>query len=254
MPTASRPISWRRSGSPSATAVIAAAKADIKPGNAMPLRRSMPIGTIVHNVEMKAGKGGQIARAPAPMPSSSAAMAAMRRSGLTRASFAWCGRSAWRRSARCRTRTTRTRTSARPAVTAGGHPPERPRRGDEPDRPPAWRRRRPHLGRPASGHAVGQADQGRAHALQQGDDEVHPSLAPPRRRKQSEPDMSRSVWKGPFVDSFVLKKAEKAREVGPQRGHQDLVAPLDDPAPVRGADLRRLQRQEAYPGATSPRT
>ena len=26
--------------------------------------------------------------------------------------------------------------------------------------------------------------------------------------------MSRSVWKGPFVDSFVLKKAEKARESG----------------------------------------
>ncbi len=41
--------------------VIAAATADVKPGNAMPLR-GMPIGTIVHNVEMKPGKGGQIAR------------------------------------------------------------------------------------------------------------------------------------------------------------------------------------------------
>ena len=62
MPTASRPISWRRSGSAVGDSVIAAAKADIKPGNAMPFT-SMPIGTIVHNVEMKAGKGGQIARA-----------------------------------------------------------------------------------------------------------------------------------------------------------------------------------------------
>src|SRR3569833_174598 len=35
--------------------------ADVKPGNAMPLER-MPVGTIVHNVEMKPGKGGQIAR------------------------------------------------------------------------------------------------------------------------------------------------------------------------------------------------
>jgi large subunit ribosomal protein L2 len=35
--------------------------ADIKPGNCLPLRR-IPIGTIVHNVEMKPGKGGQIAR------------------------------------------------------------------------------------------------------------------------------------------------------------------------------------------------
>ena len=42
--------------------VEAGTKVDIKPGNAMPLR-SIPIGTIVHNVEMKPGKGGQIARA-----------------------------------------------------------------------------------------------------------------------------------------------------------------------------------------------
>ncbi len=42
--------------------VVAGEKVDIKPGNAMPLR-NMPVGTIVHNVEMKAGKGGQIARA-----------------------------------------------------------------------------------------------------------------------------------------------------------------------------------------------
>lgn len=41
--------------------VISGDSVDVKPGNAMPLR-SMPIGTIVHNVEMKPGKGGQIAR------------------------------------------------------------------------------------------------------------------------------------------------------------------------------------------------
>ena len=42
--------------------VIAARKTDVKPGNAMELGQ-MPVGTIVHNVEMKPGKGGQIARA-----------------------------------------------------------------------------------------------------------------------------------------------------------------------------------------------
>ena len=41
--------------------VVSGEKVDVKPGNAMPLR-SMPVGTIIHNVEMKAGKGGQIAR------------------------------------------------------------------------------------------------------------------------------------------------------------------------------------------------
>ncbi len=42
--------------------VIAAEKADIKPGNAMRLK-NIPVGTIIHNVEMKEGKGGQMARA-----------------------------------------------------------------------------------------------------------------------------------------------------------------------------------------------
>ncbi|MFN0263929.1 50S ribosomal protein L2 [Tepidamorphus sp. 3E244] len=41
--------------------VVAGQQVDVKPGNAMPLA-SIPIGTIVHNVEMKPGKGGQIAR------------------------------------------------------------------------------------------------------------------------------------------------------------------------------------------------
>ena len=41
--------------------VIAAEKVDVKPGNASPLR-SLPIGTIIHNVELKPLKGGQIAR------------------------------------------------------------------------------------------------------------------------------------------------------------------------------------------------
>jgi large subunit ribosomal protein L2 len=42
--------------------VVSGSKVDVKPGNAMPLA-NMPIGTIVHNVEMKIGKGGQMARA-----------------------------------------------------------------------------------------------------------------------------------------------------------------------------------------------
>ncbi len=42
--------------------VIAGARVDIKPGNAMPLA-AIPVGTIVHNVEVKLGAGGKIARA-----------------------------------------------------------------------------------------------------------------------------------------------------------------------------------------------
>ena len=41
--------------------VIAGNYVDVKPGNVMPLG-NMPIGTIIHNVELKIGKGGQLAR------------------------------------------------------------------------------------------------------------------------------------------------------------------------------------------------
>src|ERR1700716_3607522 len=41
--------------------VVAGEHVDVKPGNAMPAG-NMPIGTIVHNVEFKIGKGGQLAR------------------------------------------------------------------------------------------------------------------------------------------------------------------------------------------------
>jgi large subunit ribosomal protein L2 len=42
--------------------VVSGERVDIKPGNAMPMA-NMPVGTIVHNVEMKKGRGGQMARA-----------------------------------------------------------------------------------------------------------------------------------------------------------------------------------------------
>jgi len=41
--------------------VVSGDRVDIKPGNAMPLG-NMPVGTIVHNVELKKGRGGQLAR------------------------------------------------------------------------------------------------------------------------------------------------------------------------------------------------
>ena len=41
--------------------VVSGRDVDIRPGNALPMQ-SIPVGTIIHNVEMKPGKGGQIAR------------------------------------------------------------------------------------------------------------------------------------------------------------------------------------------------
>ncbi len=41
--------------------VEAGPKADIKPGNALPIS-NIPVGTLIHNIELKPGKGGQLAR------------------------------------------------------------------------------------------------------------------------------------------------------------------------------------------------
>ena len=41
--------------------VVSGTSVDVKPGNAMPIG-NIPVGTLVHNVEIKPGKGGQIAR------------------------------------------------------------------------------------------------------------------------------------------------------------------------------------------------
>ncbi len=42
-------------------AVISSDSADIKPGNALPIS-SIPVGTLIHNVELKPGRGGQLVR------------------------------------------------------------------------------------------------------------------------------------------------------------------------------------------------
>ena len=43
------------------TQIVSGEEAPIKPGNALPLK-SIPVGTLVHNIEMKPGKGGQLVR------------------------------------------------------------------------------------------------------------------------------------------------------------------------------------------------
>lgn len=43
------------------TVIISSSDADIKPGNSLPLAK-IPMGTVVHNVELRPGKGGQLAR------------------------------------------------------------------------------------------------------------------------------------------------------------------------------------------------
>ena len=85
--------------------VIAGENVDVKPGNAMPLK-SIPVGTIIHNIEMKPLKGAQMARSAgtyAQLVGRDAGYAQLR---CRPAKCAWSRKAAWPRSARCRTRTT----------------------------------------------------------------------------------------------------------------------------------------------------
>ena len=85
--------------------VIASEHADVKPGNAMPIG-NIPVGTIVHNVEIKIGKGGQIARSAGTYVQIVGRDQDYVILRLSTSSSAWCMAAAWRASARCLTRTT----------------------------------------------------------------------------------------------------------------------------------------------------
>jgi large subunit ribosomal protein L2 len=98
--------------------VVSGDRVDVKPGNAMPLG-NMPVGTIVHNVELKKGRGGQLARSAGTYAQLVGKDAGYAQIKLSSASCAWSRPSAWRPSVPSRTRTTRISSSARPAARAG---------------------------------------------------------------------------------------------------------------------------------------
>ncbi len=189
--------------------VVSGIKADVKPGNAMQLA-SMPVGTIVHNIELKAGGGGKIARsagAYGQLVGRDAGWAIVRlNSGETRRVRAECMATVGAVSNP--DHLNEFDRQGRPHALAR-HAANRALDRHEPDRSS---QRRPHQGRQALGHALGQANQGLQDAQEQGDRPVHRSAAP--RRQVGAEQVTRSVWKGPFVDGYLLKKAETVRASG----------------------------------------
>ena len=180
-PTASSRTSSRPAGLRVGSEVASGPGADIKPGNALPLE-NIPTGTLVHNVELKPGKGGQMARsagsgiqlvakdqgyATLRLPSGE-----MRRVLLT-----------------CRATVGQVGNVDHGNITGGkagrsrwlGQAADRPRLGDEPGRPSARRRRGQVEGRPPPGHPVGRADARQAHPRQaQGIGQAHRPRPAPR--------------------------------------------------------------------------
>src|SRR5262249_59876969 len=82
-------------------------------------------------------------------------------------------------------------------------------------RPSPGRRRGPYFRRPPSGNAVGFPHQGQENPQEQIHHQVH-HPEPPRAEEEIgwAGIMARSIWKGPFVDGYLLKKAEAARASG----------------------------------------
>ena len=153
--------------------VVAGNYVDVKPGNVMPLG-NMPIGTIVHNVEMKIGKGGQLARSAgtyAQIVGRDQDYVIVRlNSGEQRLVHGRC-RAHHRRGLQSRSHEHLDR-QGRPHPL-DGLASAQPRRRHEPDRPSARRWRRPHLGRSPSGDPVGQADQGQEDPFEQVDQQIY---------------------------------------------------------------------------------
>jgi large subunit ribosomal protein L2 len=171
-------------------------QADILPGNAMPLR-FIPLGTVIHNIELRKDKGGQVAKsagagaqilakegdyAQVRMPSSEirkvhldcrATIGQIGNLDHSNISIGKAGRNRWKGI----------------------------RHGHEPGRPSARRRRRPLQGRPPSGQPGRHTDQGLQDAAEQADAVLH-------HPAEEQVTMSRSLKKGPFIDGHLLEKVQ----------------------------------------------
>ena len=185
--------------------------ADIRPGNALPLA-NIPTGTVVHNVELKPGRGGQMARSAGSdiqlvakddghgvlrLPSGE-----MRRVPLTcratvgqvgnvdheNISGGKAGRSRWK--------------GKRPTVRGSAmNPVDHPHGGGGGQ----------VEGRPAPGHPVGRPHARQAHAPQaQGIRPPDRSRPPPREGEA----LSRSSKKGPYVRDRLMRRIEEMNQSG----------------------------------------
>ena len=139
---------------------MAAEKAEIVPGNALPLK-NIPLGALVHNVELKPGHGGQMVRsagtAAQVMAKEGKYVTLRLPSGEMRMVLAAC----WATVGQVGNVDHSNVSIGKAGRTRWlGRRPPRPRHGDEPGRPPARRRRGQDQGRPPPGQPVGPADQG----------------------------------------------------------------------------------------------
>lgn len=138
--------------------------ADIKPGNALPLE-NIPVGAIIHNIELQPGKGGQMVRSAGAAAQLMAKEGNTPQSGFLPVSLEWCCSPAVPPSARWATWSTRTWSSAKPDVPGTWEKTPCTRCGHEPCGPSPRRRRRQGArwyAQPC--HTLGQTNAGNTHS------------------------------------------------------------------------------------------
>jgi large subunit ribosomal protein L2 len=209
--------------------VVAGEHVDVKPGNAMPAA-NIPVGTIVHNIEIKIGKGGQIARSAgtyAQIVGRDGEYVILRlNSGEQRLVHG-----------RCIATVGAVSNPDNMNISIGKAGRSR------------WMGRRGHV-RGETGDAVGQADQGQEDAQEQAHREIHHGK-PPRAEEdiaRVRSDHGAFGLERPVCRRLSAEKGGYLAFVRPPRDDPYLVAAFDHPAAIRRADLRRLQRPEAHPG------
>ena len=188
--------------------------ADIKPGNNLPLR-NIPVGTVIHAIELRPGGGAKIAR------SAGASVQLVAKDGPY-AQLRMPSGEIRNVDVRCRATIGEVGNAEQSQHQLGqgrphaleGQAPDRPRCRHEPGRPPARWWRGQDLRWSPPGQPVGQA--GGPHPQgQQGQRQDH--RPPPQDRQEALREhvaMPRSLKKGPFVDDHLAKKVDDQNDKG----------------------------------------
>ena len=189
-PTARSATSWPRRARRSATPSCSSRNADIKPGNNLPLR-FIPLGTTIHNIELKIRRGAQLCRSAgvgAQLMAKEGDWGQVRLpSGEVRRVHLDC-RATIGQVGNIEHGSVHMRQGRPHALE--GPPPAQPRRHHEPGRSPDGRRRRSFVRWPSPLLAVGPAVQGPEDAREQADrphDRQAARQEVVRRREQGEP-------------------------------------------------------------------
>ena len=196
--------------------------ADIKPGNALPMRY-IPVGTTLHNVELRPGQGGKIGR------SAGIAVQLVAKDG-DYATLRMPSTEMRRVLIDCRATVGEVGNSQHELIKIGkagrnrwkGTQAPDPRCRHEPRRPPARWWRRQDLRRSSRRVSVGQA--GRPYPQQEEGQPAahhppptHEQGSPLTRREAKGTHMTRSLKKGPFVDDHLLKKIDTQNAAGERK-------------------------------------